>query len=223
MFFSGKETKPMAELERFVSGYRLYKATQFPKHRDVLRHRTELQEKPHTLVVTSCSLPVGVETLLSASPGEIYTVRNLGGIVPEYDASRASGVISAIEYAVAELQVKNVVVLNHTGCDGIRLVMDDGHLQELKKKSSHIAAWMEVAAPAKAAVKAQLAEKSEEFQADACEREVILVCMRNLLSYPFVKERAAKNEIGVYGWHFDVAEGILSGFNPNTGNFDPFY
>lgn len=215
----------MTTPERFISGYRLYKATTMPGHLGILRHKRDLGEKPHSLVITSCSMPVGVETLFNASPREIYTIRNLGGIVPKYNTRHASGIIAAIEYALIELEVKNIILLNHSHCDGVKMLMDDrlagaDLTDETKSAMPHIKAWLDGAKVAKDAIARQLQEKSKEYRADACEREMILFCLQNLLEYPVVRERIAAKAVAIFGWHFNVETGDLAGFNPRTGQFD---
>lgn len=209
----------MAAPERFVSGYRLYRATAMKGHLDVLRHKKNLGETPHTLVITGCSMPIGVETLFNASPREIYTIRNLGGIVPKYNTDHASGIIAAIEYALLELKIENIIVLNHTRCDGVKMLMEQG-LAKAESKHPHIKAWTEGAKVAKEAIENQLKEKSKEMQADACERELILYCLQNLLEYPLIKERVQQSKLSLFGWHLNTDTGDLTGFNPKTGQFD---
>ena len=54
----------------------------------------------------------------------------------------------------------------------------------------------------------------------ACEKESILVSLRNLLTYPFIGEKIENDAIKLYGWHFDIVNGDLKGFNPETKFFD---
>lgn len=209
----------MSSLDKLISGYRIFKATIYPRKKDLATHFLQLGIKPKTLVVTSCSLQISPDELTSSNPGELYVIRNVGGIIPPYGSS-AYGIIAAIEYAVKELYVENVVIIGHSHCDGIHLMMDKEKEKDLQGYNDPMAAWMHVIDDAKNAVRSQLGKSSKEEQETACEHEAVLVSLRNLVGYPFVKERISKNDVGIFGWHFDIETGALQSFNPKSKVFE---
>ncbi len=81
--------------------------------------------------------------------------------------------------------------------------------------------WLSIAAEARDVVKKQLNNKSLIEQEKACEHESLIVSLRNLLTYPYVKERMGKNNLNIYGWHFDVETGEIMAFDPDTTYFEP--
>lgn len=211
----------MPSFEKLISGYRIFKTTTYEQRKDIVSHYLALGIKPSTLVITSCSLQVSPDILTSSNPGELYVIRNVGGLVPPYGEGGANGTIAAIEYAIKELEVANVIVLGHSHCDGVHLLMDQEKEEVLQNESNPIASWLHIMDEAKDAVKAQLKKKSEEEQEAACEQEVILVSLKNLISYPFVEKRIEGDELAIYGWHFDIESGTLRTFNPETRLFEP--
>ena len=66
-----------------------------------------------------------------------------------------------------------------------------------------------------------MAGKSEEEQQTSCERESLIISMRNLMSYPYVKKRMAENKLNIFGWHFDIETGEIMAFDPDTKFFEP--
>lgn len=207
----------MSTFDKLISGYRLFKATTYEHQKEMVKHFLALGIKPSTLVVTSCSLQISPDILTSSNPGELFVIRNIGGLLPPY-GEHECGTIAAVEYAVQELEVENVIVLGHTHCDGIEMMMNNKKV--LQDASDPMAVWMKIAASAKNAVKETLSKKSEEEQEAACEKEAILVSMKNLIEYPFVKKRIDLDNIDIYGWHFDIETGELSAFDPTTKFFE---
>ena len=54
----------------------------------------------------------------------------------------------------------------------------------------------------------------------ACEKEAILVSLKNLMSFPWVKERIAKGQLSLHGWHYDISDGRLQYYNQLTGEYE---
>lgn len=210
----------MADLEQLITGYRLYKQGLYEEHKQIYRHRRQLGETPHTLVITSCSLPVGVETITAASAGDLYVIRNMGAIVPPYGCNGASATVAAVDYAVEELGVSNILVLNHRHCDGVHMMMNDAHIADVTADEDPMAPWLSIMRRVRIEVDKAMQGKNEDEREDACVHEVIVASMRNILEYPFVSSRMQEEgRLNIYGMHFDLEQGELEVFNPNTGNF----
>ncbi len=219
----------MADFGKLISGYRIFRATTFPQRKDLMTHMIRQGVKPNALIITCADLRIPPEEIFATSVGEIFVARNIGGLVAPHSHTTASGMIAAVEYAVLNLEVENIIVLGHSPCQGIKLLLDtdfvEGSTQSAEgakriQLSTAMKNWLSIAMEAKDAVKKQMAKKSEEEQESACQMETILVSLRNLITYPFIAERIKQNKIKIYGWHFDVLTGELQAFNPETRFFE---
>lgn len=210
----------MPEVGKLISGFRVFKSTTFPKQKDVLHHLLEQGQKPTTLVISCCDLRIAPAEIFATNPGELYIINNIGGLVPKHGTTGVHGILSAIEYAVNELQVLNIIVLGHARCDGIKTMMSD-KFSTTNGLSESMKTWLSIAAEARDAVKKQMAEKSEEEQQASCEHESIIISMRNLMTYPYITKRMKENKLNIFGWHFDIETGDIMAFNPDTKFFDP--
>jgi carbonic anhydrase len=48
----------------------------------------------------------------------------------------------------------------------------------------------------------------------------ILVQMKNLLTYPYVKEKYDRGELNIYGWYYIIETGEIYNFNDEKAAFE---
>ncbi|MDB2414241.1 hypothetical protein N9W34_00540 [Rickettsiales bacterium] len=209
----------MSEINKLISGFRVFKATQYQEQREMVGHILRQGIQPKTMIICCSDMRIAPGKIFSSNPGEIYVVRNIAGLVPTYTETGAHGVLAAIEYAVRVLNVENIVVMGHSKCDGIKALMSDAH-DASHKGSNSIQNWLSIANEARDAVKAALKDKSQEEQEESCAQESIILSLKNLLGYPWIMKRIEENKISVFGWYFDIEEGNLRCFNPDTQQFE---
>ena len=209
----------MSEIGKLISGFRTFKATTFSRQKDIIHHLIEQGQKPSTLVISCADIRLPPAEIFASNPGELYVINNIGGLIPKFGTEGIAGILSALEYAVTDLEVENIVVLGHAKCNSIKMLMSE-KTDSNKGLSEPMKKWFEVAAEAREAVKKQLADKSEEEQQVACEHETIIVTMRNLMTYPYIKKRMDQNKLNILGWRFNIEEGVITAFNPDTNFFD---
>ncbi len=168
----------------------------------------------------SSDIRIAPADIFATNPGELYIVSNVGGLVPKYDANGIHGILSAIEYAVKDLEVQNIIVLGHAKCDSVKMMMSDKFSASSNGLSESMKTWLSIAADARNAVKTQLQDKSEDEQQTACEHESIIVSLRNLVGYPYILERIKAKKLNIFGWYFNVEAGDIMAFNSDTGFFE---
>ncbi len=187
---------------------------------DRFRELADEGQHPSVLFV-ACSDSRIVPSLLTGSgPGELFIVRTVGNIVaPLERAARrvaqgpADPTAAAVEYAVAVLEVRDVVVCGHTGC-GAMAALYDGVPPDLHE----LAGWIEHARPA-----ALPAERSNELDTAArlrvtAERNVLLSLDR-LAADPLVDERRRTGDLTLHGWLLDLGSQTVTVFDPATQAF----
>jgi len=98
----------MAGNERFIAG----KITSFPEDLKILKEKTVLKQEPFAAVLACADSRVPVEILFDQSIGHVFVSRVAGNIVtPE--------IMASLEYAVAALGVKAIMVIGHTNCGAV--------------------------------------------------------------------------------------------------------
>ena len=115
------------------------------------------------------------------------------------------------------LRVKHVVIMGHSGCGGIKAALDKK--AAIETEAHFISRWMSMLDDARLAVLAAHQMKSQSEKVSALEREGIKHSIRNLRTFPFVKDLEDKGRLSLHGAHFEIATGQLSVLNQVTNEF----
>ena len=192
--------------ENLIAGYRQFRRDAYASQVAAYRRLAEGQ-RPDTLIVACCDSRVDPATIFAAGPGELFIVRNVANLVPPFtDDPFHHGTSAALEFAVENLKVDQIVVMGHGDCGGIQACMEAGHG---KPASYFVGPWVEIAAPARDAVMKTRNQASETEQRRRLEREAILLSLENLKTFPFVREAIETRGLKLEGAWFSVAEGAL--------------
>ena len=177
------------------------------------------EQKPHTLFI-GCSDSRVVPNLITRTlPGELFVVRNIANIVPKYrESGEYLSTTSAIEYALTILGVQNVVICGHSNCGGCKAIFAE---PESLAAVPHVRKWLELAACVRPVVEQMLGEGSDpEKQEWLAEQVNVVHQLNHLMTYPNVKERVARGELKVYGWHYIIETGEVFNYNFETTAFE---
>ena len=204
--------------ERLGSGYRAFLGGRFARERERYELLAQRGQRPEIMVIGCVDSRVSPEAIFDAAPGELLVVRNVANIVPACDPDRASqhGTSAAIEFGVAALRVKHIVVLGHAQCGGIRAFA--GKSQKLSE-GDFIGHWMAQITPA--ASQLQCDSGSDDYL-HRMELAAIELSLANLLTFPWVREAVDRGELTLHGAYFGVASGRLLVRDEKTGRFEPF-
>lgn len=206
------------DILKLLSGFKKFREKYFTEDESLALKYFETQS-PKTLIIACSDSRVDPALISSASPGELFVVRNVANLVPPYETALQGrhGVSAAIEFAILQLKVQNVIVLGHRQCGGIRALMEN----DMKTPDSFVTSWMSIAEPAKDRVLEALPFADLETQCRSCEQESIAISLENLKTFPFIQKALENNALNLYGIYFDLEQGILTEFNEEQNNFTP--
>src|SRR5664280_3806791 len=112
--------------QHLLEGYRTFTSQRLPTEQSRYRELSERGQSPEVMVIGCSDSRVSPEVVFDAGPGELFVVRNVANIVPPYAPDgNAHGVSAALEFGVAALNVKHIVVLGHAQCGGVRAFAED--------------------------------------------------------------------------------------------------
>ena len=209
----------MADIATFLAGFGRFQEKYFA-HDESLFTRLRQGQSPGTLVISCCDSRADPGMLLGAGPGDIFVVRNVSNLVPPYrNGAEMPGIRADIEFAVKGLNVEQIIILGHSGCGGIRALMDGE--DSTASQYEFIGAWVSISAPVRDRVLRELAGRPQAEQMKACEQGAIALSLENLLSFPWIRERVEAGTLALHGWYFDLDAGQLLAYSPQTESFAP--
>ncbi len=204
----------MTAINQLLAGYRSYRALYHEKRADLTRRLAEEGQSPAIMVIACSDSRVDPAILFNADPGEIFVVRNVAALVPPYQPDPSHhGTSSAIEYAVKDLNVSEIVVLGHHQCGGIRAMRSivGGNAPADRE---FVGPWMKLAEDA-----CHQHGADDPGSEASVEMATIKTSVRNLKSFPWIASRVQEGRLRLHGWWFDITTGKLLAHDPRTGQF----
>lgn len=190
-----------------LEGYRRFRGSEVAAER---RRWAELAEgqSPRAVVIACCDSRADPALIFDAAPGEIFVVRNVANLVPPFEADGARhGVSAALEFAVTQLEVPEIVVMGHERCGGISAALTGVFNDAAPGEGGFVHRWMEqLDGPA-----AEIARDhgTGEDAARLLEEAGIRQSLANLRTFPFVTQREAAGTLAILGCHFSIFDGEL--------------
>ncbi|WP_129841567.1 bifunctional SulP family inorganic anion transporter/carbonic anhydrase [Streptomyces sp. RFCAC02] len=112
---------PEGDHDQLISGVRNFQRTTAPLLRRELARLAHEGQRPTQLFLACADSRVVTSMITSSGPGDLFTVRNVGNLVPLPGAGSADhSVAAAIEYAVDILGVRTITVCGHSGCGAMQ-------------------------------------------------------------------------------------------------------
>ncbi|MFB7446979.1 SulP family inorganic anion transporter [Streptomyces sp. NPDC056194] len=210
------ETGPTTRLH-LASGIGKFQRNTAPLVRDELARLAREGQRPSQLFLTCADSRLVTSMITSSGPGDLFTVRNVGNLVPlPGEESGDDSVAAAIEYAVEVLRVESITVCGHSGCGAMQALLGgspDDPPTPLRRWLRHGRPSLERMASRRHA----WARISGRLPADAVEQ----LCLTNVVqqlehlrAYESVARRLAEGTLTLHGVYFHVGEAqayLLSG------------
>ncbi|MFL6733271.1 MAG: carbonic anhydrase [Sphingomicrobium sp.] len=198
----------MRYLSGLIEGYHRFRDSGWQRERERWSQLAEGQS-PRVMVIACSDSRTDPAMIFDAHPGEIFVVRNVANLAPPYELTPGRhGVSAALEFAVTQLEVEEIVVLGHGSCGGCAAALT-GQFDDAEDGAGHfIAEWVKMLHPARDAVR----ERHQSIDSAAIlemELEAIRVSLSNLRTFPWVAEREGAGKLTLHGAHFSIAEGRL--------------
>ncbi|WP_380779454.1 carbonic anhydrase [Sphingomonas sp. R86520] len=197
----------MTGFSELIDGYRRFRDTGWRSQHERWAELREGQS-PRIMVIACSDSRVDPAQIFDTSPGETFVVRNVANLVPPFEADGGRhGVSAALEFAVTQLEVPEIVVLGHGQCGGVKAALSRKFEGAAPGHGGFIAHWMDLLDEGRDRVVAEHGDGPEAVR--ALELETVRVSIANLRTFPFVSEREASGRLRIHGAYFAIADGIL--------------
>ena len=198
----------MPRLARLIEGYRRFREDHWPQERERWSKLAEGQS-PKILVIACSDSRTDPAMVFDAHPGELFVIRNISALAPPYETTRGlHGVSSALEFAVTQLEVEEVLVLGHGSCGGCAAALTGKFDDAEPGGGQFIADWVRMLDGPRDRVRSRHSELDRDAFLDM-EWEAVKCSLANLRTFPWIAEREAAGTLKLHGGHFSIAEGRL--------------
>lgn len=208
----------MTDFSDLVRGYHRFRDTDYQRQHARWAELAEGQS-PRVMVIACADSRTDPATVFDVSPGEIFVVRNIAALVPPYETGGGRhGVSAAIEFAVTQLKVPEIVVMGHGSCGGVQASLTGVFDGAAPGEGGFVSHWVDMLHDARAKVVADHGTGTDASR--ELELEAVRVSLANLMTFPFVAERVAAGMLALRGAHFAIRDGILWVMD-DSGAFNP--
>ncbi len=202
-------------IDALFDGAIRFKEENFLSYKELFEHLKKGQN-PHTLFIGCSDSRVVPNLITNTLPGELFVVRNIANIVPPYHTSdEYLATTSAIEYALEELQVENIIICGHSHCGGCAALYEEEHFE----KMPNVKNWLKLIESVKMRVLA-LKPTDETMRSYLTEQINIESQIVNLFTYPKVKEKYLARTLKIYGWHYIIESGEVYNYDFKLHEFN---
>ncbi|MFF7180119.1 SulP family inorganic anion transporter [Streptomyces sp. NPDC008121] len=222
------DATPRARGHHLASGIGKFQRNTAPLVRDELARLAREGQQPSQLFLTCADSRLVTSMITSSGPGDLFTVRNVGNLVPlPGEESGDDSVAAAIEYAVEVLRVGSITVCGHSGCGAMQALLTsrpDGPSTPLRR-------WLRHGLPSLERMRNRgraWARISGRLPADAVEQ----LCLTNVVqqlehlrAYEPVARRLADGTLTLHGMYFHVgeAQAYLLADSDEPHGYDPVF
>ncbi len=197
-----------------VEGYRRFVRDRHAPERGRYIQLAERGQAPTAMVIACCDARIDVSAIFDVEAGELFILRNVANLVPNYEPDgKHHGTSAAIEFAVQELKVPHLIVLGHSHCGGI-----EAYRQKVRNKvpeRGFLGSWLTLLDGLKI-VESDGFTHGDETAFELAGIRSSLVKLRN---FPFVRKREETGLLALHGLHFDLATGSLLVLDETDGGF----
>lgn len=200
-------------MQKLVEGLHKFQSEVFAPQENLFS-RLSKGQSPEVLFITCSDSRINPNLLTQTQPGELFILRNAGNLVPPY-GNGDSAEAATIEFAVAGIGVKHIVLCGHTLCGAMKGLLD---LDSLGKMPS-VRSWLKHAEATRRVIEDNYAHLSPEARLTATIEENVLAQVENLRTHPSVRSRLSKGDLSVHAWVYKIQSGEVFQFEHERGQF----
>lgn len=200
-------------MQKLIQGLHQFQSNVFSSQRELFE-RLAHGQKPEALFITCSDSRINPNLITQTAPGELFILRNAGNIIPPYGAANG-GEGATIEYAVAVLGVKDIIVCGHSHCGAMGGLLKPESLTELPQ----VRGWLSHAEATRAIIKQNYQHLEGGALLTATVEENVLVQLENLRTHPAVAAGLSRGDLRLHGWVYKIETGEVFAYDPETGQF----
>lgn len=206
-------------MQQLVRGVHYFQKVGF-REREELFGRLQHGQEPEACLITCADSRIVPNLITNSEPGQLFLVRNVGNIVPCYGTSN-NGALAAVEYAVVELGIEDLIVCGHTGCGAMQALVKSSETGE-SSRTPLVMNWLRHADATRAIVREHYGHLQGKALINAAAEENVLVQLEHLRTLPVVASRISSGRVRLHGWMYKIESGEVFYYESEIGQFVKF-
>lgn len=202
-------------MQKLIEGLHHFQTSIFSSQKELFE-RLAHGQSPEALFITCSDSRINPNLITQTGPGELFILRNAGNIVPPHGAANG-GEGATIEYAVAALKVRDIIVCGHSHCGAMNGLLNLDSLDNLPS----VRQWLSHAEATRRIVKQNYQHLCDAPLLTATIEENVLVQLENLRTHPAVAAALARGELNLHGWVYKIETGEVFAYDPEQEQFVP--
>jgi len=203
-------------MQKLVEGIHEFQSEIFSEKQKLFEKLADGQQ-PLALFITCSDSRIDPSLLTQTQPGELFIMRNAGNIIPPYGAVQG-GEAATIEFAIAALKVKDIIVCGHSHCGAMVGLLQPEKLETLPA----VRAWLGHAEATRRIVRENYGHIQEAAaRLTLTVEENVLVQLENLRTHPTVAAALGRKELKLHGWVYKFETGEVFSYSPKANAFQP--
>ncbi|MBK0034841.1 carbonic anhydrase [Erwinia sp. S43] len=201
-------------MKEIIEGFLKFQKNAFPERVKLFKNLAN-QQSPRALFISCSDSRLVPELVTQREPGDLFVIRNAGNIVPSY-GPEPGGVSASVEYAVAALQVNDIVICGHSDCGAMTAIATCKCLDHMPAVSS----WLRYADSARVVNEARQ-HADQPTKVASMVRENVIAQLANIQTHPSVRLALEEGRVTLHGWIYDIESGRIDAFDSRSGTFMP--
>jgi carbonic anhydrase len=198
-------------MKKLIQGIVEFRKNVRPEYREKFA-QLALGQAPDALLIACSDSRVVPNLFASADPGDLFVIRNVGNLVAPGDQAGGSEA-AAIEFALSNLPVTDVIVCGHSECGAMRALLTGG------SETPGLGSWLRHGEPALQNLRQGRVPDRSLAPHNQLSQLNVLSQIEHLKSYPLIRERVQKGTLRLHGWWFELKNADVYGYDERVGRF----
>ena len=175
-----------------------------------------LGQNPDTLFIACSDSRVVPNAFASTDPGDLFVIRNVGNLIPccgeDGHSSADESEAAAIEFAVMNLEVSNIIVCGHSDCGAMHTLIRGRE----KVKAPNLRAWLR---HGETSLNRLPKDVEMATAANRLSKQNVLQQLENLKTYPLIEDRIRRGKLSLHAWWFELISANVYSYDAESSDF----
>lgn len=205
-------------MQQLVQGIHHFQRIGFHERQELFG-RLQNGQEPEACLITCVDSRIVPNLITNSEPGQLFIVRNVGNLIPCFGTSN-NGELAAVEYALVELGIEDVIVCGHTCCGAMKALVAGP--AGGRSRTPLVKHWLRHAAATREIIREHYGHLRGAALVNAAAEENVLVQLEHLRTLPVIASRISSGRVRLHGWMYKIDSGEVFYYESEIGQFVKF-